>query len=98
MPLQTDWPCWEIMKCNPDNAAQCPAYKASKPCWEVMQQFDAYSFNICRDCVVYLIKQKNSIFSQEEFLSIMRQKGIEVSGEQCPKFRSRRDQSYAEVS
>ena len=98
MSLRTDWPCWEIMKCNPDNAAQCPAYKADSPCWEVMQKFDAYSFNICRDCIVYVIKQKDSIFSREEILSIMRQKGIDVTGIQCPQFHARREHSFAELS
>ena len=88
MSLREDWPCWEIMKCNPEQAAQCPAYHAEMPCWDVMREIDALSFNICRDCIVYVIKQKDSIFSKEEILSIMHQKGVDVTGLQCPQFRA----------
>ena len=76
------------MKCNPDNASQCPAYMADEPCWDVMRKIDAYSFNICRDCIVYVIKQKDSIFSQEEIQSIMHQKGVSITGVQCPQFHA----------
>ncbi|MFZ5798871.1 MAG: hypothetical protein ACOY3O_10650 [Thermodesulfobacteriota bacterium] len=60
---------------------------ADNPCWEVMQKFDSYSFNICRDCIVYVIKQQNSIFSREEILTIMRKKGVDVGGFKCPQFK-----------
>ena len=90
MSLRSDWPCWEIMKCRPDDAEKCPAYNADKACWEVMREIDACSFNICKDCLVYVTKQKNSIFSKEEILSIMCQKGIDVTGHRCPQFRSTR--------
>ncbi len=96
MSLRSDWPCWEIMKCNSENIAQCPAYKADEPCWEVMRKLDAYSFNICRDCIVYVIKQKDSIFSQEEILSIMHQKGVDVTGIQCPGNQGRNDAATVE--
>lgn len=88
MSLRMDWPCWEIVKCSPEQATQCPAFQKDKPCWEVMRDIDALSFNICRDCFVYVAKQKNSIFSQEEIASIMRQKGVDVTGLQCPQFRA----------
>ena len=88
MSLRSDWPCWEIMGCNPEAAAKCPAYKSKKPCWEVMREIDVCSFNICKDCFVYVSKQKNSIFSEEEILSIMCQKGIDVTGHRCPQFKS----------
>ena len=88
MTQEKDWPCWEIMKCNPDNAKQCPAYHSSSPCWEVMRKIDAYSFNICRDCIVYVIKQKSSEFSKEEISDIMHQKGISSEGIQCPQYKA----------
>ncbi|HEJ83200.1 MAG TPA: hypothetical protein ENO25_01405 [Desulfobacteraceae bacterium] len=90
--MDADWPCWEIMKCNPENARQCPAYNSSSPCWEVMRKIDAYSFNICRDCIVYVIKQKDSIFSKEEIMDIMHRKGVGVPaahGLQCPQYKVR---------
>ncbi|MCL7489817.1 MAG: hypothetical protein M8357_16750 [Desulfobulbaceae bacterium] len=85
------------MKCNPENARQCPAYKSPHPCWEVMQDIDAYSFNICRDCIVYVVKQKNSIFSKEEILDIMHRKGIGAQsshGLQCPQYKIRGKESF----
>lgn len=88
MSLREDWPCWEIMKCNPEQATHCPAYHSDQPCWEVMRGIDALSFNICRDCIVYVIKQKNSIFSKDEITSIMHQKGIDVTGVQCPNYKA----------
>ena len=91
MSLRSDWPCWEIMQCNAGNVAQCPAYKADEPCWEVMRKIDSCSFNICRDCIVYVIKQKDSIFSKEEILSIMHQRGVDVTGLRCPGHQPRED-------
>ena len=85
MSLRTKWPCWEIMDCNPE-VSQCPAYKAEKSCWDVMREIDVYSFNICKDCLVYISNQKDSIFSKEEILSIMCQKGIDVT-HRCPQFK-----------
>jgi len=87
MPLLTDWPCWEIMQCSPENAAQCPAYRSDKPCWEVMREIDPYTFHICSDCIVYVIKQKSSIFSREEIRQIMRRKGLHAGVSLCPPFR-----------
>jgi len=87
MSLRSEWPCWEIMNCNPEQS-QCPAYGAEQPCWELMREIDLYSFDICKDCLVYISKQKDSIFSKEELLSIMCQKGIDVTGHhQCPQFK-----------
>ncbi len=88
MSLRSNWPCWEIMKCQPEQATQCPAYQADRPCWEVMSEIDTFSFNICRDCIVYVVKQKNSIFSKEEILSIMSQKGVDVIGTRCPQLKA----------
>jgi len=86
MSLRSDWPCWEIMKCN--ESQECPAKeKSSKLCWEIIQEVDKYSFHICEDCLVYVSKQKNSQFTKEEILSIMAQKGVQVlDGAKCPNF------------
>ncbi len=87
MSLRSDWPCWEIMKC--DESQKCPAKdSSSKLCWELIQETDSYSFNICRDCLVYVSKQKDSQFSKEELLSIMAQKGVDVLNDsKCPHCR-----------
>lgn len=73
---KTQWPCWEIMKCSSGTEAKCPAAHADRFCWEVMSDNDPDAANICRDCFVHVVNQKNSILSQEEILSIMCQKGI----------------------
>ena len=88
MSLKMDWPCWEIMKCSSKQATNCPAFQRDKPCWEVMREIDAHSFNICRDCIVYVVKQKHSIFSQEEIAGILRHKGVEVTEQLCPRYRA----------
>ncbi len=87
MSLRTEWPCWEIMKC--DESQECPAKEDSaKLCWEIIKEVDSLSFNICRDCLVYVSQQKDSQFSEEEILSIMAQKGVNVlDGKQCPNFK-----------
>lgn len=84
MSLRSEWPCWEIMKCN--KSQKCPAKEnPSKPCYEMIKEHDGFSFNICRDCLVYVAKQENSKFSKEEILSIMVQKGVAVlDGKKCP--------------
>lgn len=84
MSLRTEWPCWEIMKC--DESQKCPAKEnTTKLCWEIIEKVDEVSFNICRDCLVYVSNQKDSQFTKEEILSIMAQKGVNVlSDRKCP--------------
>jgi hypothetical protein len=75
--LRSEWPCWEIMKC--DEGKKCPAKELSaKLCWEIVQERNTFSFDICKDCLVYVSRQKDCKFSKEEILSIMVQKGIDV--------------------
>ncbi len=77
MSLRSEWPCWEIMKC--DENKKCSAKEhPTKLCWEIILEMDASSFHICADCLVYVSRQKDCKFSKEEILSIMAQKGINV--------------------
>ncbi|MBU0664302.1 MAG: hypothetical protein KJ990_07130 [Proteobacteria bacterium] len=65
------------MKCEEGN--KCPAREQpDKMCWEITQEMDARSFDICKDCLVYVSRQKDSGFTKEEILSILAQKGINV--------------------
>ncbi len=76
MLLKAEWPCWGIMKCSPEAVAKCPAAHADKLCWEVMSDNDPYAANVCRDCLVRVVNEKDSVLSEEEKLNIMCQKGI----------------------
>jgi len=75
MGSRSDWFCWEIMHCeNPDD---CPAKKNPQtPCWEIASELDDYrqAFNICRDCVVRMIKTGNSLLSNQVIMEIMETK------------------------
>ena len=67
------YPCWEIIQCN--KVHTCPAKKnRSKACWQFVQEDDACSFNICLDCLVYIINQADSPLSGEEVMAIKKYK------------------------
>lgn len=77
MSLRSQWPCWEIMKC--DGRKKCIAKEVvDKMCWEIVQEKEPHCFHICADCLVFVSHQKDGLFSREEILSIMAQKGINV--------------------
>jgi hypothetical protein len=68
----SDWPCWEIMKC--EGTEDCPARKRPDlNCWEIANEMDDYrkAFNICKDCIVYMLKAENTVLTQQEVRNIM---------------------------
>jgi len=70
-----NWPCWEIMNC--DNAQDCPAKSSPEtPCWEIASELNDYrsAMDICKDCVVHMLKAEDSILSEQEMQSIMKHK------------------------
>jgi len=72
---KSDWPCWEIMKC--EGTEDCAARKRpDQNCWEIASEMDDYrkAFNICKDCVVYMLKADNSVLSKQEMQTIIKQK------------------------
>jgi hypothetical protein len=56
------------MQC--DTSKKCPARKnPHKPCWEIAREnADDYRsfFNVCRDCIVHVLKADNSVLSNRE--------------------------------
>ena len=71
----SDWPCWEIMKCV--GTEDCPARKRPDlNCWEIANEMDDYrkAFNICKDCIVYMLKAENTVLSKQDVRNIMNQK------------------------
>lgn len=77
MTPNSDLPCWEIMKC--EGTEECLARKNPKtPCWEIAGEIDDYrrAFNICRDCVVFMLKEQNTTLSKVEMKNIMEKRGV----------------------
>ena len=75
MGSRSEWFCWEIMQCkNPDG---CPAKKnPHTPCWEIAREKADYrhALNICRDCIVHIIRVGNPALSSQEIMEIMKTK------------------------
>ena len=67
------------MNCAENN--ECPAKNNQElDCWEIFGSNDSRSFNICRDCIVYIPRQEEqSAVSQTELEEIMLRKGIIIS-------------------
>ncbi len=69
----SDCYCWEIIQCeNPDG---CPARRSpQKPCWEIAGESctDKHALNICRDCIVRVMKEGSPLLSNEEIVEIMK--------------------------
>ena len=65
--------CWKIMQCkSPEN---CSAKKnTEKPCWEIASVLnsDMHILNVCRDCIVRLVKENNPLLSNKELFEIMK--------------------------
>jgi len=76
MGSRSDCFCWEIMQC--DKSKDCPAKKnPEKPCWEIAREKDddyRNYFNICRDCIVHVLKEDNCILSNQEIKNIVADK------------------------
>ncbi len=73
MSKQSELPCWKIILCN--SQSSCRLAKESEiACWELVAAKAFIHSHICRDCLVYVAKQKDSILSDEEFCSILTQR------------------------
>ena len=86
MAAQSTWSCRDTIQCN--DTSQYSARKAGKKsCWETVQEVDAFSYNVCCDCLVYVACQKNSILSKSEIQDILTFKGIDtLDGNHCQQF------------
>ncbi len=68
MPSIKDLPCWEIMNCG-SSRRNCPARKDTKQaCWEIVKELSDHrtEFDICPDCIVYMVKNTNLFMSTRE--------------------------------
>ena len=68
--------CWEIMQCS--KSKNCQAKKnPERLCWEIASEKDddyRHYFNICRDCIVYVLKTDSSILSDQEIKNVVEAK------------------------
>ena len=85
MSVQSEMPCWEIIKCNKKETCLF-AENNKKPCWEMVGTDKACSFHVCVNCLVYLAKHKDSPLTEEAFCSILerRQNFIHIAEYKCP--------------
>lgn len=71
----SEWPCWEIMKCKGTDT--CPArQRPERSCWEIARELDDYrsAFNICQDCIVFMLKEGNTVLTEKEVQNIVKRK------------------------
>ena len=84
-----EWSCWEIIQC--DRSSDCPVSKqADNPCWEIAKELDDYrsAFNVCKDCIVFVARQKKSVLSDDEMQNILETKSECVLMTRCPRHNS----------
>jgi hypothetical protein len=63
------------MQC--EGTEDCPARKRPDlNCWELASEMDDYrkAFNVCKDCIVYMLKVDNTVLSDQEMQTILKQK------------------------
>lgn len=68
--------CWEITDCQD---VDCIArQEPEKPCWEIAKQIhDGYDpFEICKECVVYLLKLETGTLTRLELENIIKTRRI----------------------
>ncbi len=71
-----NYKCWEIMNCDNLN---CPARREPEtPCWEIAKRVEDYRnvSNTCKDCIVYILKEKTSVLGKKELHLIIKQRGL----------------------
>lgn len=76
MEPNSDLPCWEIMQCK--GTEGCPArLHPDKPCWEIASELDDYrsALKICHDCIVYMLSNGTTTFTEQEIRMILKRKG-----------------------
>jgi hypothetical protein len=72
----SNYNCWEIMNCD---LLDCPArFEPETPCWEIAKRIEAFNdiSNTCKDCIVYIIKEKANVLSKKELHEIIIQRGL----------------------
>ena len=75
-----DLPCWEIMKCKDK---ECVARnRIDTACWEIVRELGDYraSFDVCKDCLVYVLKTGSLNLSDQEVATMNNIKTCVLAG------------------
>ena len=83
--------CSEVIQCNRKSTCLLTS-NSERPCWEAVKDDSACSFLICIDCLVYLAKQENPVFSEEEVYAILSKRkargiGLQTECDMAYQFR-----------
>ena len=73
MSRPSELPCWEITL-RSGQQKSLTGGEEIQPCWELVKNEITCAFHVCLDCLVYLAQQENSLLSEEEFCSILKQR------------------------
>jgi hypothetical protein len=87
MMAEKDWCCWEITGCAArEHCRAARPEEGGRPCWELAGEVDDYrsALNVCKDCIVYVCKHRNSAMSEEEIRRIVFNKVSCVLAVGCP--------------
>jgi len=62
---------WGIKKCKEVVGFSTKEYP-KKTCWEMASEIGDFrsAFNICEDCIVFVLKKETTVLSEKEILSI----------------------------
>jgi len=63
------------MKC--EGTDDCPARKSPElNCWDIASEMDDYrkAFDICKDCIVYMLKAEDTVLTKQEMQTIIDRK------------------------
>ncbi len=61
----SELPCWVIRQCS----SRCDCFasnNAGQNCWEIVGGRDFCLADICSDCLVFVVKQRNNTLSEGE--------------------------------
>lgn len=66
---------WQRKKYKGMNGLSTKEY-SEKPCWEVARELGDFrsTFNVCKDCIAFVLKNETTILSEEEAHSLENRK------------------------
>lgn len=68
--------CWEITECDAD--LSCPMRMNGTACWEWAEKNNGFQchYGMCKDCIVYLYYNENTILTPAEIEEVMKRRTL----------------------